>query len=154
MSAALAGVIGHSHEPPGQINDESTASARQEGSVDDATGAGSRRGSAAGTRPVRADRRAPGAIGHPVARSRAAAVRAVPDRAPGPQPVSERSRRSYGNGGTGNRRRSPGSAAGWGGRILILLAVLALLSVIAMAQFLIKPAIKAPATAPTTSHPQ
>jgi hypothetical protein len=62
-----------------------------------------------------------------------------------------------GNGHSGNGRRKPPAdeprqRGGWGGRILILLAVLALLSVIAMAQFLVKGAINKDQGA--TNNPQ
>lgn len=158
LSAALSGVIGSSHEPPSQMSDETMAVARQNGSIDDATAVvppvdvppaldptppavlrSASNGHTAPTPPYQ-----PAADTRPVRR----------------QPVPN------GQNGNGNgRRKAPPpdeprrSGGSWGGRILILLAVLALLSVIAMAQFLVKGAINKdqgnddPKDAPTTSAP-
>jgi len=158
LSAALAGVIGHSHEPPSQISDETQAMSRQEGSVDDATVM-----TPVVTTPPAVDPNAATAYHRPVGTGGAPtmmtprpAVGTPPD---SPRPVPRQ------NGGGGDRTPygsvEPKRKGGWGGRILILLAVLALLSVIAMAQFLIKPAVtgddkdtsKNPKQQPTSSAP-
>lgn len=171
LSAALAGVIGHSHEPPARISEEQSGAALYDGSVDDAatmlTPAVSTppaldppngyAGQGPGGAPVTSDPYAPTqqvprqparqtAVQRPVAPQQPARQ---PER---PQPVrrtadSNGSANGRGN-GTGNgggvngRRRPdpepPRERRGWGGPILILLAVLALLSVVAMAQFLLK----------------
>ncbi|MDX6264149.1 MAG: hypothetical protein QOH84_5837 [Kribbellaceae bacterium] len=138
LSAALSGVIGSSHEPPSQM-DETVAVARQNGSVDDAT-------------QVAPAIQAPPALDPtpqipeyqqsayaenngrvPAQPAYAAAAETSPVRRQTPPPQN------------GGRRKPPADEpkqrGGWGGRILILLAILALLSVVAMAQFLVKGAI-------------
>ncbi|MEI8406860.1 MULTISPECIES: protein kinase family protein [unclassified Kribbella] len=130
LSAALSGVVGSSHEPPSQM-DETVAIARQNGSIDDAT-------QVVPPTPPALDPTPPayqsnGQEQHS-AYSAPAETRPVRRQAPP---------NGYGNNGNGHRRRpdEPKPKGSWGGRILILLAVLALLSVIAMAQFLLKGAM-------------
>ena len=135
LSAALSGVIGSSHEPPSQM-DETVAVARQNGSVDDAT-------------QVVPSLQVPPALDPtpPPATRQASNGQAPPRPAYTPSPDARPVRRqnppghaakSYGRQKPPDEPKQRGS---WGGRILILLAVLALLSVIAMAQFLVKGAI-------------
>jgi hypothetical protein len=129
LSAALSGVVGSSHEPPNQM-DETVQVARQNGSIDDAT--------------------------QVVPQAPPPAIDPTPQPAYGaeqngygqPQPAYDPAtdtrpiRRQPPNGnGNGRRRDEPKPKGSWGGRILILLAILALLSVIAMAQFLLKGAM-------------
>ena len=123
LSAALSGVVGSSHEPPSQM-DETVAIARQNGSIDDATQVVPPTPPALAPTPTAYQ--SSGQEQH-AAHSTAADTRPVRRQPPPP---------SNGNG----RRRAdePNPKGSWGGRILILLAVLALLSVIAMAQFLLK----------------
>ncbi|MEV8377500.1 protein kinase family protein [Kribbella sp. NPDC056861] len=137
LSAALSGVIGSSHEPPNQM-DETVAVARQNGSVDDATQI-----APAVQPPPALDPPAPqyqqsaypDHNGHAAPQpSYATAAETAPVRR---QPAAPQN---------GGRRKpppvdEPKQRGSWGGRILILLAVLALLSVVAMAQFLVKGAI-------------
>ena len=105
--------------------DETVAIARQNGSIDDATQV-----VPPTTRPrwTRRPRRT-----SPTARS-------TPRTPPGRDPSAARRQAPPPSNGNGHRRRNdePKPKGSWGGRILILLAVLALLSVIAMAQFLLK----------------
>jgi serine/threonine protein kinase len=149
LSAALSGVIGSSHEPPSQMSDETIAVARQNGSVDDAT-------------VVVPQIQLPPALDPsppPVTRSAGSNGHVEPSTAYMPSADARPVRRQAppGNGHSGNGRRKPPAdeprqRGGWGGRILILLAVLALLSVIAMAQFLVKGAINKDQGA--TNNPQ
>jgi hypothetical protein len=153
LSAALSGVIGSSHEPPSQMSDE-TVVARQNGSIDDATVV---------VPPIQLP---PALDPSPPPVTRAASNgRVEPTTAYMPSADARPVRRQAppGNGHNGNGRRKPPAdeprqRGGWGGRILILLAILALLSVIAMAQFLVKGAINKdqgsrtnPQTTPRTS---
>ncbi len=148
LSAALAGVIGHSHEPPSKISEETHPNVTQEGSVDDAATVLSPAVSPPPAVDPPVDPYAQTAV-HPVASAGppiSTAPRPVVTNAPNTaRPVRRQSPngqpgRNNGNGGNG-RHESDERRSGWGGRILILLALLALLSVIAMAQFLIKPAV-------------
>lgn len=141
LSAALSGVIGSSHEPPSQLTDETVAIAQQNGSVDDATVV-----VPAVSMPPAIDPAAP-ASNQPAPNGAPPVAEPIsPAAYQGSRPV----RRHGGNGddgahGNGGRRRpdQPEKSGGhWGGRILILLAILALLSVIAMAQFLAKGAFR------------
>ncbi|MEU4605173.1 protein kinase family protein [Kribbella sp. NPDC023972] len=119
LSAALSGVVGSSHEPPSQM-DETVAIAH--GSIDDATQVVPPTPPALDpTPPYQSNGQQQSAYSTP------AETRPIRRQPPPP---------SNGNG----RRRvdEPKPKGSWGGRILILLAVLALLSVIAMAQFLLK----------------
>ncbi|HET6298329.1 MAG TPA: hypothetical protein VFG33_33440 [Kribbella sp.] len=133
LSAALSGVVGSSHEPPSQM-DETVAVARQNGSVDDATQV---------VPPVLTPALDPTpAVVQQNGHSQAPPPRAAYTPAADARPVRRQSPPSH----NGNGRRKPPAdeprqRGSWGGRILILLAVLALLSVIAMAQFLVKGAI-------------
>ncbi|WP_433163900.1 protein kinase family protein [Kribbella sp. CA-247076] len=125
LSAALSGVVGSSHEPPSQM-DETVAIARQNGSIDDAT-------QVVPPTPPALDPTPPAyeSNGHDQPQAAyATAPQTRPVRRQTPPPSN----------GNGHRRRAdePKPKGSWGGRILILLAVLALLSVIAMAQFLLK----------------
>jgi len=131
LSAALSGVVGSSHEPPNQM-DETVQVARQNGSIDDATQVVPQ------TPPPALDPTPPAYEsayqsdnGHQQQPAYATAAETRPVRRQPPP--------SNGNG----RRRAdePKRKGSWGGRILILLAVLALLSVVAMAQFLLKGAM-------------
>ncbi|MFC5261672.1 hypothetical protein ACFPJ1_06060 [Kribbella qitaiheensis] len=135
LSAALSGVIGSSHEPPNQM-DETVAVARQNGSIDDATQV-----SPVVQTPPALDPNPPAAAyngnGNGQTQPQAAYTPA-----PEPRPVRRQAPPSH----NGNGRRKPPAAeprqrGSWGGRILILLAILALLSVIGIAQFLVKGAI-------------
>ena len=168
LSAALAGVIGHSHEPPARISEEQSGAAQYDGSVDDAAtmltpavdtppALDPPNGYAAlGGSPVASD---PYASTQQMSRQPAAQTAVQRPAAPPPtrrpaqqqprqpqQPVRRRTADSNGSGtgggGVNGRRRPdpepPRERRGWGGPILILLAVLALLSVVAMAQFLLK----------------
>jgi hypothetical protein len=135
LSAALSGVVGSSHEPPSQM-DEAVAVARQNGSIDDATQV---------VPPVQMP---PALDPTPPANSYAgngqAPAQATYLSAAETRPVPRQSQPSQNGNGHGRRRPpvdEPKPRGSWGGRILILLAVLALLSVIAMAQFLVKGAI-------------
>ncbi|NEA33368.1 protein kinase family protein [Streptomyces sp. SID13031] len=157
LSAALSGVIGSSHEPPSQM-DETVAVARQNGSVDDAT-------------QVAPAIHAPPAIDPPIPAYQQSAYaenngHAAPQPAYATAAETRPVRRQAAPPNNGNGRRKPPAdepkqRGSWGGRILILLAVLALLSVIAMAQFLVKGAInkdqgsdgKTSAPPPATSGP-
>lgn len=141
LSAALAGVIGHSHEPPGQLNDEPHPAAQHDGSVDDATVF-----TPVVEGPPAID---PGPSYDPYGATRQVPVTQPTTTAPRPVATAPIRRRSSdgpgrsGNGGSPNGRRPDPNEprerrGGWGGWILILLAVLALLSVVAMAQFLLK----------------
>jgi serine/threonine protein kinase len=133
LSAALSGVVGSSHEPPSQM-DETVAVARQNGSVDDATQV---------VPPVQAPALDPTpAVAQQNGHSQTPPPRAAYTPSAETRPVRRQSPASH----NGNGRRKPPvdeprQRGSWGGRILILLAVLALLSVIAMAQFLVKGAI-------------
>ncbi|GAA0936380.1 protein kinase family protein [Kribbella koreensis] len=138
LSAALSGVIGSSHEPPSQM-DETVAVARQNGSVDDATQIAPPIQAPPALDPTpqipeyqqSAYAENNGRVPAQPAYAAAAETRPVRRQAPPPQ--------------NGGRRKPPADEpkqrGSWGGRILILLAVLALLSVVAMAQFLVKGAI-------------
>ncbi|MEU4391049.1 hypothetical protein [Kribbella sp. NPDC023855] len=139
LSAALSGVIGSSHEPPAQM-DETVAVARQNGSVDDATQIAPAIQAPPAIDPTpaipeyqqSAYAENNGRVAPQPAYATAAETRPVPQ-----QPSS-------GQNGHGRRKPPPDEPkprGSWGGRILILLAVLALLSVVAMAQFLVKGAI-------------
>jgi hypothetical protein len=128
LSAALSGVVGSSHEPPSQM-DETVAIARQNGSIDDAT-------QVVPPTPPALDPTPPAYQSNgqePHSAYSAPAETRPPARRQAPPPPN----------GNGHRRRNdePKPKGSWGGRILILLAVLALLSVIAMAQFLLKGAM-------------
>jgi hypothetical protein len=134
LSAALSGVIGSSHEPPSQMSDETVAVARQNGSVDDATVV---------VPPIQLP---PALDPSPPPVSPAASNGHVEPSTAYMPPSDARPVRRQAPSGNGNGRRKPPAdeprqRGSWGGRILILLAVLALLSVIAMAQFLVKGAI-------------
>ncbi|WP_427887333.1 protein kinase family protein [Kribbella sp. GL6] len=127
LSAALSGVVGSSHEPPNQM-DETVQVASQNGSVDDATQVVPQ------ARPPALD---------PTYNSEPNGYRP-------PQPAYEPStdtrpvrRQPTPSNGNGRRRDEPKQKqkGSWGGRILILLAILALLSVILLAQFLLKGAM-------------
>jgi hypothetical protein len=137
LSAALSGVIGSSHEPPAQM-DETVAVARQNGSVDDATQvAPAIQAPALDPAPTipqyQQSAYAENNNRAPAQPTYAAAAETRPVRRQTPPPQN------------GGRRKPPADEpkqrGGWGGRILILLAILALLSVVAMAQFLVKGAI-------------
>lgn len=125
LSAALSGVVGSSNEPPSQM-DETVAMARQNGSIDDAT-------QVVPQTPPAIDP-APSPYQSANGQQTHAAYSAPADTRAG--------RRQPPPNGNGRRRADePKPKGSWGGRILILLAVLALLSVIAMAQFLLKGAM-------------
>ncbi|MGW7681344.1 protein kinase family protein [Kribbella sp. NPDC054772] len=128
LSAALSGVVGSSHEPPNQMDE--TVQGRQNGSIDDATQV--------------VPQAAPPAL-DPTPQP---GYDSEPNGYRPPQPAYEPStdtrpvrRQPAPPNGNGRRRDEPKQKGGWGGRILILLAILALLSVIAMAQFLLKGAM-------------
>ncbi|TDD27843.1 hypothetical protein E1218_09265 [Kribbella turkmenica] len=125
LSAALSGVVGSSHEPPSQM-DETVAIARQNGSIDDATQVVPPTPPAVD--PTPSAYQSNGQDQQRAAYATAPQTRPVRRQAPPP------------SNGNGHRRRAdePKPKGSWGGRILILLAVLALLSVVAMAQFLLK----------------
>ena len=153
LSAALAGVIGHSHEPPSKISEERLSVGQEQRrrcrhSADPGGRDTARTGSARG--PVRTDRcPADGVRGRPDQYRTAAGGRQLAHRPPGPASVPQRQPRRRERQRRQRRQwlwhHPPEEAGGtaWrlGRRILILLAILALLSVIAMAQFLIKPAV-------------
>ncbi len=164
LSAALAGVIGHSHEPPARISEEQSGAALHDGSVDDAAtmltpavstppaldppNGYAAQGSVPSGDPYAPTQQVPRQPAAQTAVQRPPA--GPPPRRPAQppqQPVRRRTADSNGsgkgNGGSVNGRRRPEAEPprerrGWGGPILILLAVLALLSVVAMAQFLLK----------------
>jgi hypothetical protein len=124
LSAALSGIVGSSHEPPNQM-DETVQVARQNGSIDDAT-------QVAPQLPPALDPTPPAyqsENGHQQHSAYQTAAETRPVRRQTPPPS---------NGKGGRRRDEPKPKGSWGGRILILLAILALLSVVAMAQFLLK----------------
>lgn len=133
LSAALSGVIGSSHEPPNQM-DETVAVARQNGSVDDATQI-----APALQTPPALDPTPPAP--QYASNGQQTAPQAAYSVAPETRPVRRQPPNQNGNG----RRKAPADEpkprGSWGGRILILLAILALLSVIGIAQFLVKGAI-------------
>ncbi|RZU20560.1 hypothetical protein EV645_2795 [Kribbella rubisoli] len=131
LSAALSGVVGSSHEPPNQM-DETVQVARQNGSIDDATQVVPQSGPPAlDPNPQPAYDAEPNGYGQPQpAYNTAAETRPVRRQTPPPS-----------NGNGRRRHDEPKPKGSWGGRILILLAILALLSVIAMAQFLLKGAM-------------
>jgi hypothetical protein len=133
LSAALSGVVGSSHEPPSQM-DETVAVARQNGSVDDATQVvpPAYVPPALDPTPTPDYQLGNGQTAAQPAYATAAETRPVRRQ----QPPSQ----------NGHGRRKPPTdepkpRGSWGGRILILLAILALLSVIGIAQFLVKGAI-------------
>jgi serine/threonine protein kinase len=131
LSAALSGVVGSSHEPPNQM-DETVQVARQNGSIDDATQVVPQAGPPAldpTPRPTY-DAEQNGYHQPQPAYNTAAETRPVRRQTPPPS-----------NGNGRRRHDEPKPKGSWGGRILILLAILALLSVIAMAQFLLKGAM-------------
>ncbi|GAA2833157.1 hypothetical protein [Kribbella solani] len=130
LSAALSGVVGSSHEPPNQM-DETVQVARQNGSIDDATQV------VPPTAPPALDP-TPQPVYNPEPtgyRPPQPAYNAAAETGP-----VRRQPPANGN-GNGRRRDEPKRKGSWGGRILILLAILALLSVVAMAQFLLKGAM-------------
>ncbi|TDD62374.1 hypothetical protein E1263_04250 [Kribbella antibiotica] len=129
LSAALSGVVGSSHEPPNQM-DEAVQTARQNGSIDDAT-------QVVPQAPPPALDPTPPAYQSSNGQAETAAYAPVE-----PRPAARRQTPPPSSGG-GSRRRAdePKRKGSWGGRILILLAILALLSVVAMAQFLLKGAM-------------
>ncbi|WUJ73858.1 protein kinase family protein [Kribbella soli] len=131
LSAALSGVVGSSHEPPNQM-DETVQVARQNGSIDDATQVVPQSGPPAlDPNPQPAYDAEPNGYRQPQpAYNTAAETRPVRRQTPPPS-----------NGNGRRRHDEPKPKGSWGGRILILLAILALLSVIAMAQFLLKGAM-------------
>lgn len=141
LSAALSGVIGSSHEPPSQLTDETVAIAQQNGSVDDATVVVPAVSMPPAIDPAAPASNRPAPNGAPPV---AEPVTPVPHQ--GSRPVRRRGGNGAdgGHGNGGRRRPDPPEKSGgrWGGRILILLAILALLSVIAMAQFLAKGAFR------------
>jgi hypothetical protein len=133
LSAALSGVVGSSHEPPSQM-DETVAVARQNGSVDDATQVvpPAYVPPALDPTPTPDYQLGNGQTAAQPAYATAAETRPVRRQQPPNQ--------------NGHGRRKPPNdepkpRGSWGGRILILLAILALLSVIGIAQFLVKGAI-------------
>jgi serine/threonine protein kinase len=131
LSAALSGVVGSSHEPPNQM-DETVQVARQNGSIDDATQVVPQAGPPAlDPTPQPTYDSEPNGYRQPQpAYNTAAETRPVRRQTPPPS-----------NGNGRRRHDEPKPKGSWGGRILILLAILALLSVIAMAQFLLKGAM-------------
>lgn len=133
LSAALSGVVGSSHEPPSQM-DETVAIARQNGSIDDATQVVPPTPPALDPTP-------------PAYRSNGQEQHSAYSAPAETRPPARRQAPPPGN-GNGHRRRNdePKPKGSWGGRILILLAVLALLSVVAMAQFLLKGGLNSPDT--------
>jgi serine/threonine protein kinase len=131
LSAALSGVVGSSHEPPNQM-DETVQVARQNGSIDDATQVVPQAGPPALDPTPRPTYDAEPNGYRPPQPAYNAAAETRPVRRQTPPPSN----------GNGRRRHDePKPKGSWGGRILILLAILALLSVIAMAQFLLKGAM-------------
>ncbi len=153
LSAALSGVVGSSHEPPSQM-DETVAVARQNGSVDDAT-------------QVVPPTYAPPALDPtPTPNYQIGNGQAAPQPAYATAAETRPVRRQQPPSNNGHGRRKPPNdepkpRGSWGGRILILLAILALLSVIGIAQFLVKGAINndqsgsgaGDKSTPTTSGP-
>ena len=131
LSAALSGVVGSSHEPPNQM-DETVQVARQNGSIDDATQVVPQPPPPAldPTPQPSYDAEQNGYGAPQPAYNQAAETRPVRRQPPPPS-----------NGNGRRRHDEPKPKGSWGGRILILLAILALLSVIAMAQFLLKGAM-------------
>ncbi|QNE19854.1 hypothetical protein F1D05_20480 [Kribbella qitaiheensis] len=151
LSAALSGVVGSSHEPPSQM-DETVAVARQNGSVDDATQVAPPVQVPPALDPTPTYQNGNGQAAPQPSYATAAETRPVRRQ----QPPSQN--------GHGRRKPpndEPKQRGSWGGRILILLAILALLSVIGIAQFLVKGAINNDQTGndngdkgtPTTSGP-
>ncbi|GAA1564462.1 protein kinase family protein [Kribbella sancticallisti] len=132
LSAALSGVIGSSHEPPSQM-DETVAVARQNGSVDDATQV-----APALQVPPALDPTPPAPQYPPNGQTAPQAAYSV---APPTEPIRRQAPNQNGNGRRKPPVDEPRPRGSWGGRILILLAILALLSVIGIAQFLVKGAI-------------
>jgi serine/threonine protein kinase len=131
LSAALSGVVGSSHEPPNQM-DETVQVARQNGSIDDATQVVPQAPPPA-LDPTPQPSYGAEQNGYGTAQSAynpSTDTRPVRRQAPPPS-----------NGNGRRRHEEPKPKGSWGGRILILLAILALLSVIAMAQFLLKGAM-------------
>jgi hypothetical protein len=153
LSAALSGVVGSSHEPPSQM-DETVAVARQNGSVDDAT-------------QVVPPTYAPPALdptptpNYQTGNGQTAAQPAYASTAETPPVRRQQPPSQNGHGRRKPPNDEPKPRGSWGGRILILLAVLALLSVIGIAQFLVKGAINndqngsndGDKSTPTTSGP-
>jgi serine/threonine protein kinase len=153
LSAALSGVVGSSHEPPSQM-DETVAVARQNGSVDDAT-------------QVVPPAYVPPALDPtPTPDYQIGNGQAAPQPAYATAAETRPVRRQQPPSSNGHGRRKPPNdepkpRGSWGGRILILLAILALLSVIGIAQFLVKGAINndqsgsgdGDKSTPTTSGP-
>jgi serine/threonine protein kinase len=136
LSAALSGVIGSSHEPPSQMSDE-TVVARQNGSVDDATVVVPQVQLPPALDP------SPPRVTHASSNGHIEPTTAYMPSADA-RPVRRQAPPANGHSGNGRRKPpadEPRQRGSWGGRILILLAVLALLSVIAMAQFLVKGAV-------------
>ena len=133
LSAALSGVVGSSHEPPSQM-DETVAVARQNGSVDDATQVVP----PAYVPPALDPTPTPDyQLGNGQTVAQPAYATAAETRPVRRQPAPSQN-------GHGRRKPptdEPKPRGSWGGRILILLAILALLSVIGIAQFLVKGAI-------------
>jgi len=126
LSAALSGVVGSSHEPPNQM-DETVQVAQHHGSIDDATQV--------------VPQAPPPALDPTPAYQSSNGLAETAAYAPAePRPAARRQTPPPSNGNSGRRRAAdePKPKGGWGGRILILLAILALLSVVAMAQFLLK----------------
>ncbi|MFF0266026.1 protein kinase family protein [Kribbella sp. NPDC004536] len=122
LSAALSGVVGSSHEPPNQM-DETVQVASQNGSIDDAT---------------QVVPQAPPPALDPHEQNGYRPPQPAYEPSTDTRPVRRQPNPPNGN---GRRRDEPKQKGSWGGRILILLAILALLSVIAMAQFLLKGAM-------------
>lgn len=151
LSAALSGVVGSSHEPPSQM-DETVAVARQNGSVDDATQVAPPVQLPPALDPAPTYQTGNGQAPPQPAYATAAETRPVRRQPPPSQ---------NGHGRRKPPNDEPRQRGSWGGRILILLAILALLSVIGIAQFLVKGAInndqgsgdKGAKSTPTTSGP-
>ncbi|TDU89888.1 hypothetical protein EV138_3468 [Kribbella voronezhensis] len=134
LSAALSGVVGSSHEPPSQM-DETVAVARQNGSVDDATQIVPPTYAPPALDPTPTPDYQLGNGRAPAQPAYATAAETRPVRRQPPPPSQN---------GHGRRKPpndEPKARGSWGGRILILLAILALLSVVGIAQFLVKGAI-------------
>src|SRR5690242_3420502 len=125
LSAALSGVVGSSHEPPNQM-DETVQVAQHHGSIDDAT-------------QVVPQAPPPALDPTPAYQSSNGLAETAAYEPAEPRPAARRQTPPPSNGNGGRRRAAdePKPKGGWGGRILILLAILALLSVVAMAQFLL-----------------
>ena len=133
LSGALSGIVGSSHEPPNQM-DETVQVARQNGSIDDAT-------QVVPQTPPPALDPTPPAYESAYQSDNGHQQHSAYATAPETRPIRRQPPPSNGNGrrrADEPKRKPKGS---WGGRILILLAVLALLSVVAMAQFLLKGAM-------------